>query len=518
MKFLKCFLFFIFLCVQLNFAQESSSPKREFRGVWIATVVNIDWPSKPGLTTQQQKDELVKILDQHHKEGINAIMFQIRPATDAFYAKSFEPWSQYLNGKQGQAPFPFYDPLKFAIEECHKRGMELHAWFNPYRATFDGKEENIILDHITKRKPEWFFKYDGKKLFNPGLPEVRAYINKIILNVVDNYDIDGVHFDDYFYPYEVRGQVIDDAEAFILYNNGIKNIKDWRRYNVNELIHQLSDSIHAHKKYVKFGISPFGIWKNKAQDPDGSETAGGDSYYGLYADSKKWVQEGWVDYINPQIYWSFETKAAPYDKLVDWWSNNSFGRHLYIGQGAYRINASKDLSWKSPTQFTRQISYNRLNSRVQGSVFFSSKSLTNNPLGIADILANKYYKNLSLPPLMLWLDSIAPNKPQNLLAVEDDKGILLSWKLPIVSKKIGKDKTYGFVVYRFDEGSIINLDDASNMKAVYYADITSWEDRAVEKGKTYTYVITTLDRVKNESEPSLPFVISVKTSKSIPKP
>jgi uncharacterized lipoprotein YddW (UPF0748 family) len=511
--------FFLFIVIyNSTIAQEISAPKREFRGVWVATVVNIDWPTKPGLTTQQQKDEFLKLLNEHQREGINAIMFQIRPATDAFYAKSSEPWSQYLNGKQGQAPFPFYDPLQFAVEECHKRGMELHAWFNPYRATFDGKEENIVATHITKLKPEWFFKYDGKKLFNPGLPEVRAYINKIILNVVDNYDIDGVHFDDYFYPYEVKGQVIDDAEAFILYNNGIKNIKDWRRYNVDELIHQLSDSIHAHKKYVKFGISPFGIWKNKAQDPDGSETAGGDSYYGLYADSKKWVKEGWVDYINPQIYWSFETKAAPYDKLVDWWSNNSFGRHLYIGQGAYRINASKDLSWKSSTQFTRQISYNRLNSRVQGSVFFSSKSLTNNPLGIADILANQYYKNLSLPPLMLWLDSVAPNKPQNLKGVEDDTGILLSWKLPLVSKAIGKDKTYGFVVYRFDAGKAINLDEAANMKAIYYADITSWEDNNVEKGKTYTYVVTTLDRVKNESEPSAPFVISVKTAKSKPNP
>ena len=520
MKFFNYLSSVLFLSLFLNNAQAQQSiiPKREFRGVWVATVVNIDWPTKPGLTTKQQKDEFIKLLNEHQRQGINAIMFQIRPATDAFYAKSEEPWSQYLTGKQGQAPNPFYDPLQFAIEECHKRGMELHAWFNPYRASFDGKEENISANHITKNKPEWFFKYDSKKLFNPGLPEVRAYINKIILNVVDNYDIDGVHFDDYFYPYAIKGQVIDDTEAFILHNNGIKDIKDWRRYNVDELIHQLSDSIHAHKAYMKFGISPFGIWKNKSQDPQGSETFGGDSYYGLYADSKKWVKEGWVDYINPQIYWSFETKAAPYNKLVDWWSENSFGRHLYIGQGAYRINATKDLSWKSPTQFTRQISYNRLNSRVQGSVFFSSKSLTNNPLGIADTLANKYYRSLSLPPLMLWLDSVAPNKPQNLLAVEDDKGILLSWKLPLITKTIGKDKTYGFVVYRFDEGEKMNLDNASNMKAIYYGDITSWEDRGVEKGKTYTYVITTLDRVKNESEPSLPFIISVKTGKSNPNP
>lgn len=517
MKFLKHLLFFIIISifVKTSFAQPSNSPKREFRGVWIATVVNIDWPSKAGLTTQQQKDEMIKILNQHQKEGINAVMFQIRPATDAFYAKSFEPWSQYLTGKQGKAPDPFYDPLQFTTEECHKRGMELHAWFNPYRATFDGKEENITANHITNQKPSWFFKYDGKKLFNPGLPEVRAYINKVILNVVDNYDIDGVHFDDYFYPYAVKGHEINDFQSFILYNNGIKDIKDWRRYNVDELIKGLNDSIHAHKKYMKFGISPFGIWKNKRQDVEGSETAGGDSFYGLYADSRKWVKEGWVDYINPQIYWSFETTAAPYGKLVDWWSNNAYGRHLYIGQGAYRLTpGSKDLSWRSSNQIGRQIDYNRANPRVQGSVFFSSKSLTKNSLGVDDLLVKNYYKHPSLPPLMLWLDSVAPNKPLNLLAVEDDKGVLLSWKLPKIAKD--GDKAYGFVVYRFTEKEQIDLTNSSAIKSIYYGDITSFEDITAEKGKTYTYITTTLDRVKNESEPSLPIIIKLKTSKSKP--
>ncbi len=517
MRFLQSFTFFLFiLFLNLNTvkAQNNAIPKREFRGVWVATVKNIDWPSKEGLTTQQQKDELIKLLDAHQREGINAIMFQIRPATDAFYAKSDEPWSQYLTGVQGKAPNPFYDPLKFAIEECHKRGMELHAWFNPYRATFDGIEANISSNHITRRKPEWFFKYDGKKMFNPGLPEVRAYINKVILNVVDNYDIDGVHFDDYFYPYAVRGQFIDDTETFIAYNNGIQNIKDWRRYNVDELIHEIGDSVHAHKSYVKFGVSPFGIWKNIAQDSLGSQTAGGDSYYGIYADSKKWVQEGWVDYINPQVYWSFENRIAAYANLVDWWSKNTYGRHLYIGNGAYKVNATKEAGWRDADQLGRQITYDRSNSRVQGSVFFSSKSLRRNPLGISDSLASNYYKHPALPPLMLWLDSIAPNSPQNLLAVKEDKGILLSWKLPLPAKD--GDKAYGFVVYRFDDGEKMDVTDASAIKVIYYGDVTSWEDTEVEKDKTYTYVVTTLDRVKNESVPSVPIIISVKSSKTIP--
>jgi uncharacterized lipoprotein YddW (UPF0748 family) len=491
-------------------AQTPYSPKREFRGVWVATVVNIDWPSKQGLSTAQQKKELITLLDKHQQEGINAIMFQIRPATDSFYAKSDEPWSQYLTGKQGQAPNPFYDPLQFVIEECHKRGMELHAWFNPYRATFDGNEANIVANHITKTKPEWFFKYDGKKLFNPGIPEVRAYINKVITNVVDNYDIDGVHFDDYFYPYSVRGQFIDDVETFKKYNNGIADIKDWRRYNVDELIKDLNDSIHAHKKYVKFGVSPFGIWKNKSQDSEGSISYGGDSYYGIYADARKWVKEGWVDYINPQIYWAFETKAAPYGNLVDWWSNNTYGRHLYIGHGAYKVNATKELAWKNPDQLGRQITYNRNNPRVQGSVFFSSKSLTTNPLGISDTLSNNYYKYPALPPLMLWLDAIAPNPPQNLLAIQDDKGVLLSWKLPLKAKD--GDQAYGFVVYRFDNNNPIDVTQTSNIIKIYYGDITSYEDATAEKGKTYKYVVTPLDRVKNESEPSIPANITLKTN------
>jgi uncharacterized lipoprotein YddW (UPF0748 family) len=499
--------FFIINFSNIAFAQESNTPKREFRGVWVATVVNIDWPSKAGLPTQTQKSELIDIINQHQAQGINAIFFQVRPTADAFYAKGEEPWSQYLTGKQGQAPYPFYDPLQFAIEECHKRGMELHAWFNPYRATFEGKQENISANHISKLKPEWFFKYDGKMLFNPGLPEVRAYINKVILNVVNNYDVDGIHFDDYFYPYAVKGQIVSDLEAFILHNNGIKDIKDWRRNNVNLLIHELSDSIHAHKKFMKFGISPFGIWKNKSQDPEGSETAGGDSFYGQFADSKLWIEQGWVDYINPQIYWSFETRAAPHANLVDWWSNNTFGKHLYIGLGAYRINAINDISWRNPKQMPKQIEYSRANNRVQGNVFFSSKSLNNNLLGIADTLSKNYYHHKSLPPVMLWLDDVVPNPPQNLLGVKTDNGILLSWKLPQTAKD--GDKAYGFVVYRFSNQDKLDVNDASKIKAIYYGDITSWEDIKTEKGKTYVYVVTSLDRLKNESESSIPVIIKV---------
>ena len=249
------------------------APKREFRGVWVATVTNIDWPSRPGLSVDEQKQELIGLLDQHKRNGMNAIMLQVRPAADAFYRKSREPWSQWLMGKQGVAPSPGYDPLEFAITEAHSRGMELHAWFNPYRASMSA---NTVFseDHMTKKRPDMFFTYGGKKQFDPGLPEVREYIVQVILDVVKGYDVDGIHFDDYFYPYPIAGQRINDGATFSKYPNGFTNLNDWRRNNVDLLIKQLDDSIHHYKKYVKFGISPFGIWKNSKEDPQGSETHG----------------------------------------------------------------------------------------------------------------------------------------------------------------------------------------------------------------------------------------------------
>jgi len=496
------FFFLIILSITFSifnaFAQDTLSYKREFRGVWIATVANIDWPSKQGLSTEQQKNELLKILNAHQKQGINAVMFQVRPAADAFYPNCDEPWSQYLSGIQGQCPMPFYDPLYFAIVECHKRNIEFHAWFNPYRATFDSNDSIIINNHITKIKPEWFFTYEGKKLFNPGLPEVRDYILKIILNVVDNYDIDGVHFDDYFYPYIIKGEIIKDTETFILYNNGIANIKDWRRQNIDTLIHTLNDSIHAHKKYVKFGVSPFGIWKNKAQDPEGSDTRGGDSYYEIYADSRKWIKNNWVDYLNPQLYWSFTTKAAPFANLANWWGNNAYSRHIYIGHGAYRVNsATKDIGWRSAGQLGKQIAYIRQNENIHGSVFFSSKSLIKNPMGIADTLSKKYYKYPALPPTMPWLDSIAPSAPNNLQATFTPRGTLLTWQSPLLA--LDNEAIYGYVIYRFLADEEIDLEYNENIKAIFYTPTLNWLDISANPKERYKYVVTALDRLKNES-------------------
>jgi uncharacterized lipoprotein YddW (UPF0748 family) len=483
------------------------APKREFRGIWVATVANIDWPSKPGLSIDQQKQELIALLDLHKKNGMNAIILQVRPAADAFYSKSREPWSQWLMGRQGLAPSPGYDPLEFAIKEAHSRGMELHAWFNPYRATMGGNSA-VSSGHMTAKRPDMFFLYGGKKQFDPGLPEVREYIVEVILDVVKGYDVDGIHFDDYFYPYPISGQRINDALTFAKYPNGFTDIKDWRRNNVDMLIKMLDDSIHHYKKYVKFGISPFGIWKNSFEDAEGSKTSGLSNYAELFADSRKWVKEGWVDYINPQIYFSFTRKAAPFGTLVDWWSNNTFGRHLYIGQAAYLVNQKMEAAWRQPSQIPDQIRYLRENNRVQGSVFFSSKSFTTVARAVGDSLKNDLYKYPALPPQMPWLDDVVPNAPQNFKADAANDGVHLQWNKPFMAED--GETASGYVIYRFDEGEKISVLNPKNILRISFEDFASFIDTTVEKGKRYNYLVTALDRLKNESEPSGPVGVETK--------
>ena len=466
-------------------------PKREFRGVWIATVANIDWPSAPGLPAEIQKEEFRRILDQHRQTGINAVFVQVRPAADALYAKSREPWSEWLTGSQGKSPQPFYDPLRFMIEEAHRRGMELHAWFNPYRAAFKASAR-VAPDHITRRKPEWFFNYAGKKLFNPGIPEVRDYIVQVIMDVARNYDIDGVHFDDYFYPYPARGEYIPDAALYRRYSKDGLSLEDWRRQNVNLLIRELQDSLNHTKPYIKFGISPFGIWKNLAQDFKGSDTDGGASYSNQFADSRRWLEEGWIDYIVPQIYFPFGHARAAYDNLVLWWSENAFKKHLYIGLGAYRIR-----EWRDRRQMPRQIRYARKYSEVGGLVFFSSNSLQQNPLGFTDSLRNNYFYYPALPPVMPWKDVIAPKPPENpTLEFMQAEGIKLNWQAPAAAPD--GETPRGYVIYRFRQGDPLNTDDPRHILNIQFHD-TFFTDRTARKNEDYVYVITAIDRLSNES-------------------
>ena len=479
-------------------------PKRELRGTWIATVVNIDWPSRSGLSTAEQKAELIRHLDNHQRAGINAIFLQIRPSADAFFAKSSEPWSRFLTGKPGQPPVPFYDPLEFAINEAHKRGMELHAWINPYRATFDLVAANTTSDHITRLKPDWFFVYGGKKLFNPGIPEVRQYIVGVVTDVVRNYDIDGIHFDDYFYPYPVGGKPIPDEGTFRKYPNGFTSIADWRRNNVNLLIQQVSEAIHHEKKYMKFGVSPFGIWDNKKDHPAGSASSGLSGYRQLYADALKWLEEGWVDYVNPQIYFPFGHSAAPYEVLADWWGTYTrrYGRHFYIGHAAYRANEN-GVGWRDRGQIPKQVRYGRTEAGAQGSIYYSAKHITDNFVGLRDSLQYNLNRFKALPPTMPWLDSIAPEPPFGLLAQQtgNENSVVLQWQPGMPS--VDGEEPYGYVVYRFNEGEPLDLENPQSILHITYdREQTQFTDNMVRKNGHYRYVVTTIDRLKNESLPS----------------
>lgn len=376
--------------------------KPEFRAAWIATVDNIDWPSKKGLPVDSQKAEFIRILDLHKRNGLNAIIMQIRPATDAFYPSPYEPWSEWLSGVQGKPPSPYYDPLQFMIDETHKRSMEFHAWCNPYRADFSIGKASIAPSHITRIHPQWFLDYGGKKYFDPGNKEAQDFVVEVIKDITERYDVDAIHFDDYFYPYRVAGKEFPDSLSYAQYGKGMMK-DDWRRSNVDSIIYKLFTVIRKTKPHVQFGISPFGVWRNADKDPRGSNTkAGQTNYDDLYADILLWLQKGWIDYVAPQLYWEMGHKAAPYEVLIDWWSKNTYGKHCYIGLGIYRANG-RDEAWKDSTLLPRQIEMLRKTPNMHGMIFFSSKSFFNNPNGWNDSLRLNYFKEPASIPEMNWM-------------------------------------------------------------------------------------------------------------------
>ncbi|GAB2969065.1 glycoside hydrolase family 10 protein [Hymenobacter coalescens] len=481
----------------------SPPPKRELRGVWIATVENIDWPSRRNLTPEQQRREYTRMLDAQQRTGINAVFVQVRPASDAFYQSSLEPWSKWLTGQQGKAPG--WDPLPFLVDEAHKRGMEFHAWFNPYRASTDSVTARLAPQHPYHRHPEWFLRYSGKLLYNPGLPEVRAYITQVIMDVVRRYDIDGVHFDDYFYPYPEAKQTIHDEQAYARYNDQQLSLPDWRRRNVNQLVQQVHDSIDAEKHWVKFGISPFGVWMNSNEHPEGSDTRAFQGHAGLYADAREWLRQGWVDYVLPQLYWSTNFRAASYATLLEWWSRNRFDRHLYIGQGAYRMMEStkSDTTWRNPRELPRQVRLNRSYPQdISGSVFFSSKSLLTNGLKTTDSLRENLFRYPALLPTMPWKDAVPPRAPQMLTLTRGGGPVTLVWQAGPAAAD--GDSAAAYVIYRFARGEQPTPDDPRHILAIQPSRKRSTEafvDTTARFGTEYAYYLTALDRLHNESGP-----------------
>ncbi|MCM3340239.1 family 10 glycosylhydrolase [Paenibacillus sp. MER TA 81-3] len=365
------------------------------KGTWISTVYNIDWPQDPrksGFNAEQQKQQYVDMLDKLKQMGMNSVFVQVRPTSDAFYPSKLLPWSEWLTGKQGQDPG--YDPLAFMVEETHKRGMEFHAWFNPYRISVQGNLDKLVDDHPAKQHPEWVVKHSGKLLYNPGVPEARSFIADTIMEVVTQYDIDGVHLDDYFYPYGEDKEPFKDEDTYRKYNKVFNNKADWRRSNVNQFVQTVSEDIKASKPQVKFGISPFGVWRNSSADPTGSATkAGVSSYDNLYADTRTWIKNGWIDYIAPQVYWHIGHTAASYDTLVDWWVKETAGTgvDLYIGHAAYKLTDAKEKDWNSADVLVKQLDYNKQYNNIAGSIFFSATDLMKNTKQVSDRL-QQYYK------------------------------------------------------------------------------------------------------------------------------
>ncbi|HUB61149.1 MAG TPA: family 10 glycosylhydrolase [Puia sp.] len=483
-------------------ASAKTRPKYEFRAVWVASVENIDWPSKKGLPVDSQKAEFIRLLDMHQRNGLNAVVVQIRPAADAFFPSPYEPWSEWLTGIQGQPPSPYYDPLAFMIEETHKRGMEFHAWCNPYRAVHTIGRSSIAPDHITRQHPEWFVRFEKTLYFDPGNKEVQDYVTNVIRDIVRRYDIDALHFDDYFYPYDIvegggPGKDFPDDPSYARYGNGLSKA-DWRRANVDSVIARISKVIKEEKPHCKFGISPFAIWRNMSKDPEGSDThAGQTDYDNLYADILLWLKNGWIDYVVPQIYFEFSHPHAPYATLVDWWARHTYGRQCYIGLAPFLAGTRP--AWRDPTQLTRQIQTLREYPTIQGAVFFSSKSFETNPNGWCDSLQNNYYSYPALIPPMPWIDSTKPHPPQ--LHIEYDQKEQSA--TAFLTKGDPRDTLRGFAIYQSDSAAP-PIATTPAFRFIPYdpvAEFTILNNAAEAKGPPHFYFATAISRTNVESDP-----------------
>lgn len=470
--------------------------KHEWRAVWIATVDNIDWPSSRGLSTERQKQELIEYLDLFKKMNFNSIVLQIRPTADAFYMSAHEPWSIYLTGDQKKTPDPLYDPLAFAITEAHKRGMELHAWLNPYRVLQStGDIPKMSPQHLYHQRPELFVRHGKKLYFDPAYPETREYLVKVIKDIVTRYDVDGIHFDDYFYP----NNDFDDTRSFALHPRGYaqKDKMAWRRENVDMVIEMLRDSIKHIKPYVKFGISPYAVWRNLRDDPRGSATKSYayTNYDNLHADILLWMEKGWLDYILPQLYFNIGYENADFKILADWWQDYSAGTPVYGGLGTYRLGANaKPVAWQSADEIKKQTMMLRNMEAYQGACYFNAKNFKENRLGINKIM-EQLYPNPALVPPLRGFPVDAPDSPTNVALNTSGNDWKITWNNSMEQNNIHSAKYH--VVYRFAKNEVPDFTKGTSIIALtgerYY------QLKNTDKGN-YDYYVSALDRLYNESE------------------
>lgn len=468
----------------------NATPKREFRGAWVQTVGQSRYRQMNSAAMKHYLTDMVRKFDE---AGINAVIFQVRPEADAFYHSELEPWSRFLTGEQGKAPDdPSFDPLAFIIEECHKRGMELHAWLNPYRVKTN-ISNTLSQNHIYWKHPERFVQFGTQLFFDPGLPENRGFICDVVQDIVSRYDVDAIHMDDYFYPYPIAGTSFPDDKSFNMYaaSQGFSSSQrgDWRRNNVNLLIQQIKLTIAGTKPWVRFGISPFGIYRNKRSDPNGSDTNGLQNYDDLYADIKLWVEKGWIDYNLPQLYWEIGHSAADYTTLLHWWNANNFEQHLYIGQDLKRSIDKNELNVK--IRQSREMSF------VHGNCYWYGYQILDNFAGVADVLRTDIYRAKALIPAYTHLHKGTPAAVKKLADVYTEDMHFLTWEHK--KEPSNPESAQRFVIYRFRNGEKVDIKRAENI-------ITITPDNffvlPYERGNIkYTYVVTALDAFHNESKP-----------------
>ena len=487
-------VFFLLLMAGGVFAQVqtgSAYPKREFRAAWIQSVNG----QFRGMPTEKLKQNLIGQLNSLQKAGINAIIFQVRPEADALYASRLEPWSRFLNGVQGKSPQPYLDPMQFMFVGCHNRGMEFHAWINPYRTKTTLKSE-LAPNHVYNIHPEWFVTYGDQLYFDPALPESRRHICMVVSDIVSRYDVDAIHMDDYFYPYPIKGKDFPDDASFARFGGGFSNKGDWRRSNVNVLIKKLHETIREIKPWVKFGVSPFGIYRNESSDPLGSKTKGLQNYDDLYADVLLWAREGWIDYNIPQIYWHIGHPVADYETLVKWWARNTENRPLFIGQSVMNTVQNADPKNPSINQLPRKMALQRAYQTIGGSCQWPASAVVENAGKYRDALIAEYHKYPALPPVFDFMDNEAPAKVRKMKPVWTEDGYILFWTAPKYKEEMNRAVQY--VVYRFNDKEKVNIDDPSHIVAITR---DNFYKLPYEDGKTkYRYVVTALDRLHNESK------------------
>ena len=489
--------FFCTFCILLPLmAQAQYDGKHEWRAAWIATVNNIDWPARSNLSSARQQADLLAYLDLFKSLNFNAIVFQVRPTADAFYASELEPWSLYLNGQQGKAPEPFYDPLDFLTKEAHKRGMELHVWLNPYRLTQDTANLKAAAPkHIYRQHPEWFTAHGKKAYFDPALPQTRDFLCAVVADILRRYDVDGIHMDDYFYP----DNDFKDAASFAQHGRGYapEDKMAWRRENVDMVIRQLRDTIKSIKPYVKFGISPYAVWRNKRDDPRGSDTQsyGYTNYDNLHADVLKWMEEGWVDYMLPQLYFQIGHPRAEFTILAQWWEDNRHEPGLYAGLGTYKLDAkSADKEWHSSDEILRQIDHIRARKGYSGQCYFSARNFKDNRLGIVQAVATRYPHPALVPPLP-GFSTQAPAAPTSAYMSREGENYVFHWENAPLAEGFSQPKYYA--VYAFHKGQPADL--SKGQALIWLGGEMSFSCPQSE-AQGIDFYVTALDRLYNESE------------------